>query len=49
MASYLEDPIVAAIGGSWIAPREAIREARWNDITALARSAVTTIKTLRAK
>lgn len=49
MAAYLADPLIAAIGGSWLAPREAIRDKRWNDITALAKSAVETIKTIRAK
>lgn len=49
MAAYLSDPLVPAIGGSWLAPREAIREARWNDITTLAKTAVESIKTIRAK
>lgn len=47
MASYLADPLVAAIGGSWLAPRDAIREGRWDHITTLASNAVQTIKTLR--
>lgn len=37
--SYLQDPLVAAIGGSWIAPREAIRANEWEAITARARTA----------
>jgi 2-dehydro-3-deoxyphosphogluconate aldolase/(4S)-4-hydroxy-2-oxoglutarate aldolase len=49
MAPYLSDPLVSAIGGSWLAPREAIREARWSDITSLAKAAVETIKSIRAK
>ena len=49
MAAYLSDSLVSAIGGSWLAPREAIREARWNDITSLAETAVEIIKNLRGK
>jgi 2-dehydro-3-deoxyphosphogluconate aldolase/(4S)-4-hydroxy-2-oxoglutarate aldolase len=47
MADYLSDSLVSAIGGSWLAPRETIREARWNDITSLAKTAVEIIKNLR--
>ena len=47
MASYLSDPLIAAIGGSWLAPREAIHEARWQDITILAQRASTLIKSTR--
>lgn len=47
MASYLADPLVAAIGGSWLAPRDAIREGCWDHITTLAATAVQTIKSLR--
>jgi 2-dehydro-3-deoxyphosphogluconate aldolase/(4S)-4-hydroxy-2-oxoglutarate aldolase len=49
MSSYLEDSLVAAIGGSWLAPREAIREGRWDHITSLAKTAIETIKNLRSK
>lgn len=49
MSSHLEDSLVAAIGGSWLAPREAIREGRWDHITSLAKTAVETIKTLRSR
>lgn len=40
MGAYLADPHVAAIGGSWLAPRETIRAGRWADITEAARAAV---------
>lgn len=40
MGAYLGDPHVAAIGGSWLAPREAIRDRRWTDITEAASAAV---------
>jgi 2-dehydro-3-deoxyphosphogluconate aldolase/(4S)-4-hydroxy-2-oxoglutarate aldolase len=49
MSSYLEDSLVAAIGGSWLAPREAIREGRWDHITSLAKTATEIIKHLRSK
>jgi len=40
MGTYLGDPNVAAIGGSWLAPREAIRDRRWTDITEAASAAI---------
>jgi 2-keto-3-deoxy-6-phosphogluconate aldolase len=49
MCSYLEDSLVAAIGGSWLAPREAIREGRWDHIISLAKTTVENITTLRSK
>ena len=36
---YLQDPLIAAIGGSWIAPREAIKANDWATITANAQGA----------
>jgi 2-dehydro-3-deoxyphosphogluconate aldolase/(4S)-4-hydroxy-2-oxoglutarate aldolase len=47
MGTYLADPLIAAIGGSWLAPRELIREGRWAEITQLAKSAVEIIKSTR--
>lgn len=38
--SYLYDPLIAAIGGSWIAPREAIKANDWASIASNARAAV---------
>lgn len=38
-ATYLQDPIVAAIGGSWIAPRKVIKANDWATVTANARAA----------
>jgi 2-dehydro-3-deoxyphosphogluconate aldolase/(4S)-4-hydroxy-2-oxoglutarate aldolase len=49
MSSYLADPLIPAIGGSWLAPREAIREKRWEHITTLAHQATTLIQSHRAK
>jgi len=37
--SYLNDPLIAAIGGSWIAPRELINAGRWQQIQDNARLA----------
>ncbi len=36
---YLRDPLIAAIGGSWIAPREAIKANDWATIISNARAA----------
>ena len=49
MASYLADPIIAALGGSWLAPRDLITAGDWNAITALAAEAVQIIKSTRQK
>ena len=38
-AGYLADPLIAAIGGSWIAPREAIKARDWTAIESNARAA----------
>jgi len=48
MAAYLSDPLIAAIGGSWLAPREAVRAGRWEKITTLAQAASSTIQAVRA-
>jgi 2-dehydro-3-deoxyphosphogluconate aldolase/(4S)-4-hydroxy-2-oxoglutarate aldolase len=39
-ASYAQDPLVIALGGSWIATTEAIRKRDWAGIAARARAAV---------
>lgn len=38
-SSYLDDALVAAIGGSWLAPREAIKARNWTTIENNARAA----------
>lgn len=38
--SYLAEPLVAAVGGSWIAPADAIRRHAWNEIRQNAARAV---------
>ena len=47
MATYLADPNIAALGGSWLAPRDLIKAGSWKEITELATRAVTTIKSVR--
>jgi 2-dehydro-3-deoxyphosphogluconate aldolase/(4S)-4-hydroxy-2-oxoglutarate aldolase len=47
MATYLADAHVAALGGSWLAPRDLIRAGEWDKITALAAEAVQIIKSTR--
>ena len=37
--NYLNDPLIAAIGGSWIAPRELINAGNWTAIESNARAA----------
>jgi len=49
MASYLADAQVAALGGSWLAPRDLIKAGEWDKITALAAEAVQIIKSTRNK
>jgi 2-dehydro-3-deoxyphosphogluconate aldolase / (4S)-4-hydroxy-2-oxoglutarate aldolase len=47
MGTYLANPNIAAIGGSWLAPRDLIKSGSWKEITNLAREAVRTIKSVR--
>lgn len=39
--TYLRDPLIAAVGGSWIAPRDLIKAGRWDQITGNAAEAAT--------
>ena len=47
MASYLADPLISALGGSWLAPKDLIAAQNWAAITAVALSAVETIRSTR--
>jgi len=47
MASYLQDSKIAALGGSWLAPRDLIKAGAWKEITELATSATATIRSVR--
>lgn len=49
MASYLAEPSITALGGSWLAPRELIKAGAWGQITALATEAVQIITSTRQK
>ncbi|MCX6971344.1 MAG: hypothetical protein NTV93_14490 [Verrucomicrobia bacterium] len=47
MATYLGEPIVGALGGSWLAPRELINAADWPAITARCAAAAGIIASTR--
>lgn len=49
MGMYLSDPCIAALGGSWLAPRDLIKAGAWDKITELAAEATDIIKTVRAE
>lgn len=40
MGEYLADPLIPAVGGSWLAPRDTIKAGNFTAITALAQAAV---------
>lgn len=48
LAAYVASPLVAAVGGSWLAPREQIKAHQWETITATAREAVQVIADARS-
>lgn len=39
LATYLADPLILAVGGSWLAPRELIQRQDWSEIRRRAREA----------
>ena len=43
MKSYLAVPLVAAVGGSWMASRELVNAANWAEVTRLSREALALI------
>ncbi len=47
MATYLADPLVSALGGSWLAPRELIQAGDWAAITARCTQATEIISATR--
>jgi 2-dehydro-3-deoxyphosphogluconate aldolase / (4S)-4-hydroxy-2-oxoglutarate aldolase len=47
MATYLAEPTITALGGSWLAPRDLIVAGKWDEITRLAAEAVEIIKSTR--
>jgi 2-dehydro-3-deoxyphosphogluconate aldolase/(4S)-4-hydroxy-2-oxoglutarate aldolase len=44
---YLREPMIAAVGGSWLAPREVLQRKDWAAITALAREAAEIVRRAR--
>jgi len=48
MGTYLADPLISAVGGSWLAPKDAIKAGDWAAITGLAKEAVANIAAARA-
>lgn len=44
---YLKDPLVCAIGGSWIAPRQLIQEGNWGEIQERASTASAIVKQMQ--
>lgn len=49
LTEYISDPLVAAVGGSWLAPRDRIAAKDWKAIQASAREARTIIDGARAQ
>lgn len=47
LAEYARHPAVAAVGGSWIAPRSLLRSEKFGEITRLAAEAVATVAAAR--
>lgn len=47
MAEYLREPMVAALGGSWLAPRELIQAKDWSAITQRAAEAAEIARQVR--
>jgi 2-dehydro-3-deoxyphosphogluconate aldolase/(4S)-4-hydroxy-2-oxoglutarate aldolase len=45
---YLRTPAVLAVGGSWMVPRQLVRERRWEEISRLSAAAARTVAELRA-
>lgn len=46
--TYLDDPLIQAIGGSWIAPRPLIQQGRWQEITDNAAAASQLVASMRS-
>lgn len=47
ITTYLAEPMIPALGGSWLAPRDVIRKQDWAAITANARSAADLVAKVR--
>ncbi len=49
MVSYLESPLIAGLGGSWLAPRDLVNGEQWSQITDNARAASELVRQARSK
>ena len=49
LAQYLRSPLVAAVGGSWLAPRDHIREENWSAIRQRAAEATEIVRSVRER
>lgn len=47
MAAFFADPNIAALGGSWLAPRNLILSGQWDEITHLAAEAMGIVRAVR--
>jgi len=47
LADYLALPNIITVGGSWIAPKDAVKEGNWGKITQLAQEATDRVNALR--
>jgi 2-dehydro-3-deoxyphosphogluconate aldolase/(4S)-4-hydroxy-2-oxoglutarate aldolase len=47
LAEMLSDPLIAAVGGSWLAKPELINAGKFDEIQALAKEAYDVLKTLK--
>ena len=48
LEKYLREPLIQAVGGSWLAPRELIQQQAWQRITDNARQATQLVQGVRA-
>lgn len=48
MVSYLKSPLIAGLGGSWLAPRDVIKGEQWSKITDNARAASDLVRQARS-
>ncbi|MCB1096346.1 MAG: bifunctional 4-hydroxy-2-oxoglutarate aldolase/2-dehydro-3-deoxy-phosphogluconate aldolase [Verrucomicrobiae bacterium] len=46
---YLKNPLISAVGGSWLAPRNLINDGNWQAITDRARAAIAIRDTIRSQ
>lgn len=49
LKDYMEDPLISAVGGSWLAPRALIQAQAWDKITASASEARNIVSSVRLR